>query len=265
MTKESSSTSQTDKLEQALAGIGKEFRSRLIKTYIDLRAAYATGQYDAAGLRAGVFAEALARLLEQELTGTHTPFGTPLANFADLCRSFERLDKARGVESLRIIIPRGLLFIYTLRNKRGIGHIGGDIEANQIDAATCVRTADWCICELIRIYHKFSLEEAQELLDAIAVRQTPTVWSVAGKRRVLTLGLPYASQVLLLLYGSDDSTVLSEDLASWIEHPRPSDFRSKVLSSMHSRRMIEWDRESDTVIISPIGIKYVEETVLRSR
>jgi len=119
--------SSTGSLEIALGGIDKQFRDRIVKSYIDLRAAFSTGQYDAAGLRAGVFAEAVARLLQQELTGTHTPFGTSLPNFSDLCRGFERVDKARGPESLRVIVPRALLFIYTLRNKRGIGHIGGDV------------------------------------------------------------------------------------------------------------------------------------------
>ena len=132
--------SSTGSLEIALGGIGKPFRDRILKSYIDLRAGFSKCQYDAAGLRAGVFAEAVARFLQQELTGSHTPFGTSLPNFADLCRSFERLDKAKGPESLRVIVPRALLLIYTLRNKRGIGHIGGDVEANEIDAATCMRT-----------------------------------------------------------------------------------------------------------------------------
>ncbi len=264
MKKESSNISAASKLEQALTGIDKIFRDRIVKAYIDLRSAYITGEYDAAGLRAGIFAESLARLIEQELTGKHTPFGTSLSNFADLCRSFEKIDKSRGIETLRVIIPRALLFIYTLRNKRGIGHVGGDVEANQIDAASCIRTADWCICELVRIYHKLSLEEAQEILDAIAVRQLPDIWNVGGKRRVLRVGLSYSNQVLLLLHGCESSVVLSEDLADWIEHPRIRDFRTKVLAKLHSQRMVEWDQESDSVLLSPLGVKHVEDVVLQS-
>lgn len=263
MKKGSSSTLPAERLELALAGIDKVFRDRIIKAYIDLRSAYVTGEYDAAGLRAGVFAEALVRVLEKELTGSHTPFGKALSNFAELCRSFEKIDRSKGAESLRVLIPRALLFIYTLRNKRGIGHIGGDVEANQIDAASCLRTADWCICELIRIYHKLSLEEAQEILDAIAVRQSPAIWAVGGKRRVLKKGLPYSSQALLLLHGCEDTAVLSEDLADWIEHPRLWDFRAKVLAPLHSQRMVEWDKESDSVILSPLGVRYVEDELLK--
>jgi hypothetical protein len=253
------------RLGEALGGIDKRFRDRIVKSYVHVRAGYSTGEYDAVGLRAGVFAETVVRLLEHELIGTHTPFGARLPNFADLCRGFEKLDKIKGSESLRIIVPRALLFIYTLRNKRGIGHTGGDIEANEIDAATCLRTADWCICELIRLYHNLPLEDAQSILDAISVRQVPSIWSVGGKRRVLNTKLPYADQVLLVLHGCEDSAVLSEDMAEWIEHPRLSDFRNKVLAPLHSKRMIEWDRETDTIVISPLGVKRVEEALLKDK
>ncbi len=259
------SMSSTASLEIALGGINKTFRDRIIKSYTDLRMGFSAGQYDAAGLRAGVFAEAVVRFLQQELTGSHTPFGSSLPNFADLCRGFEKLDKTKGPESLRVIVPRALLLIYTLRNKRGIGHIGGDIEANEIDAATCLRTADWCICELVRIYHKLPIEEAQALLDAVSVRQIPSIWAVGGKKRILKTSLSYPDQVLLLLHGEKESAIPSEDLADWIEHPRLRDFRNKVLAPLHDKRMIEWDRSTDMVLISPIGAQRVEDAILKKK
>lgn len=254
--------SQSPELDGALGAIDSKFRQRIIRSYLHLRAAYASSEYDAAGLRAGVFAEAIARFLQEELTGTHTAFGSRLPNFADLCASFEKADKTKGHESIRISIPRCLSFIYTLRNKRGIGHIGGDIEANEIDAATLVRASDWVVSELIRIYHSLSIEEAQEILDAIAVRQTPSIWRVGGKHRVLDTSLSYSDQTLLLLHSTNDYAVPLEDLADWVEHPRLSDFKSKVVDRLHKRRMLEWDRTSDIVVLSPLGIRYVEEKLL---
>lgn len=93
--------SHNTKLEAALGTIDSHFRNRIVKAYLHLRAAYVSGEYDAAGLRAGVFSEAVVRLLQQELTGTHTPFGNSLHNFADICRDFEKVDKSKGHESLR--------------------------------------------------------------------------------------------------------------------------------------------------------------------
>lgn len=234
-----------DTLTHALAPIAKKFRTKIIKSYIDLKAAFVSAQYDSAGLRAGVFAEAVVRLLQEELTGSHTPFGTRLPNFADLCRGFEKLSQAQGSESFRVLIPRALLFIYTLRNKRGVGHIGGEVEANQIDAAAALKTADWCISELIRLYSKLPLEEGQRLLDSIAVRELPELWQVGGKTRVLTPGLKYTDQTLLMIYGSPEEAVIVEDLFDWIEHPRLSDYK-KILRRLHKERFIEFDEETNT-------------------
>lgn len=246
-------------LESALAGVPNAFRDRLIKAYRDLKAAFASGQHDAAGLRAGRFCEVGLRLLQKELTGNYTPFGTAIRNFGDECKKLEETRKDAGPESLRLVIPRALTFLYTLRNKRGISHEGGDVDANEIDAATCVRLADWCLCELIRVYHSLSLEEAQAILDAISEREVPEVWSVVGRKRVLDPSLDYPTQTLLLLYSEPETALPVEDLFEWIEHPRLADYKRFVLRRLHQRRHIEWDQETETVIISPTGSQLIDE------
>src|SRR5579875_2148788 len=173
MRSRSMSTSSASDLQAALARIDPNIRTRLIESYLLVKEAFAEGQYDACGLRAGKFCEVVLRLLQQELTGTHVPFGTTLGVFTDEARKLEKLPKTSGPESLRVIIPRSIDYVYTLRNKRAIGHVGGDVDANETDAALCVRALDWCMAELIRVFHALSLEEAQELIDSLAVRQLP--------------------------------------------------------------------------------------------
>jgi hypothetical protein len=149
-----------------------------------------------------------------------------------------------------------------MRNTRGIGHIGGDVDPNAIDAALMGRVADWIVCELIRVHHQLSLEEAQDIIDGLAVRQLPDVWEVAGKRRVLRDGLKAREQVLLLLYSTSESTVLTEDLVSWVEYSNPHVFKTAVLAKLHSERLVEWDNDADTVTLSPKGATYVEQSLL---
>src|SRR5262249_7365033 len=141
--------------------------------------------FDSAGLSSGKFTESIFRFLQHHLTGTYIPFGQHIPNFADESRKLIQLPATSGIESLRIIIPRALVYLYTLRGKRGIGHVGGDVEANAIDAATIVRVADWIICELIRVFHQLSLEEAQAVVDTLSTRNLPIVWEVSGKKRIL--------------------------------------------------------------------------------
>jgi len=250
----------------ALAGIEAKFRERIIAAYLELKRRYSEAQYssdwDVSGLSAGKFCEACLRFLQERLTGSSVPFGQHIPNFADECRKLVMLPAAAGPESLRVIVPRGLVFLYTLRGKRGIGHVGGDVEANQIDAATLVRLCDWVICELVRIFHSLSLEEAQALVDGLAQRTIPDVWEVAGKKRVLRTDLTYKDLTLLLLYSSSESGVLLEDLFAWVEHSNLTLYKRDVLKQLHKARLIEHDASTDVVYISPLGVQKVEREIL---
>jgi hypothetical protein len=112
--------------------------------------------------------------------------------------------------------------------------------------------------ELLRVLHTLSLEEAQELLDSIAERELVTVWGIGGKKRILRPELSRTQQVLLLLYSEQEAAVPAEDLASWVEAPRLSDFRRDVLRPLHRRRLIEFDEDTDTATLSPTGSEEAE-------
>jgi len=195
--------------------------------------------------------------------GKSTPFGTRIANFSDECRRLIASSASAATESERVLVPRALVFLYTVRNKRGIGHVGGDVDANAIDAAVAARTVDWVVCELLRVHHGLSLEEAQALIDGLAIRELPIVWEVAGKRRILRDDLSAKDKTLLLLYSSADVTVMTEDLVDWIEYSNPHVFRSAVLKPLHTARFVEWDRDTETVVLSPKGAKRVEDILIK--
>jgi len=249
-------------LGTALANVPKSFRTKLISNYLDIKKNSLESRHDAAGLAVAKFCEVTIRLLQNKVHGTFTPFGTKIDNFADECRKLVTSPVANATESERIVLPRALVFLYTMRNKRGIGHVGGDVDANAIDIAAMSRTSDWIVCELIRINHGLSLEEAQDIVDGLAVRQLPTIWEVAGKKRVLKDGLTAKDQALLLLYSCADSAVLFEDLCDWVEYSNPGVFKSKVIQPLHKLRLLEFDRQTESITLSPKGVQYVESSLL---
>lgn len=256
-------------LDTALRSIPQKFRSRIVETYLEQKRRLSQASYDAsfdsAGLSAGKFCESVLRFLQQQLSSTYIPFGKRIPNFVAECEKLAQVPVAQGSESLRVILPRSLVFIYTLRSKRGIGHIGGDVDANEIDCKTVLRVCDWVMCELIRIYHGVSLEQAQALVDAISTRSLPEVWQVGGKKRVLRKGLSYRYQVLVLLYSEVEAGVSSVQLFEWTEHSNMSVFRRDVLRPLHRDRMIEYDEEMEVVMMSPLGIQEVEDKILSPR
>jgi len=250
-------------LDGALANVPKVFRGRLIKAYMELKKNVAESRHDAAGMAIGKLCEAALRFLQSKVLGTFTPFGQQIPNYADECRKLVTSPQTNGNESERIVLPRALVFMYTMRSKRGIGHVGGDVDANAIDIATMARCSDWVICELIRVNHGLSLEEAQDIVDGLAVRQIPMIWEVGGKKRIMKEGLQAKDQALLLLYASPESTILVEDICDWIEYSNLAVFKSKVMTPLHKLRLLEFDKEADTVILSPKGVEYTEKNLLK--
>jgi hypothetical protein len=251
-------------LEAALQNVPIRFRSKLLKHYLGIHNAFLEQKHDYCGQHAGKFCETYLRFLQYQLTKAYTPFGKKIGNFKQECEKLEQIPSASEPESLRIVIPRALVFLYTMRNKRDVGHVGGDVAANAIDAATYKRVADWCICELIRVVHSLSLEDAQALLDLISIRQIPQIWCVDGKYRVLDHSMNYNSKTMLLLYSVPHRNVSSKDLYLWAKHKNFSNYKRDTLQPLDQDGYIEYDQGTGLVWLSPSGAKLVEEKLLRS-
>jgi hypothetical protein len=79
---------------------------------------------------------------------------------------------------------------------------------------------------------------------------------------VLKEGLKAKDEVLLLLYSDQTSGVLLEDLCDWVEYSNPRVFKSKVIAVLHKGRLLEFDKDSESVVLSPKGVEYVEKTLM---
>jgi hypothetical protein len=256
-------SSNKSRLDAALANVSNTFRGKIVKCYLEVRRHSVDGNVKALGLSAAHLCEVVLRLLQQETVGRYIPFGSKIPNFADECRRIVTSTNMKVVESLRVVVPRALVFIYTVRNKRGIGHVGGDIDANRIDAATISRNCGWLICELIRVYHNLPIEEAQDLVDSLSEKSMADIWEVGGKKRVLRQDLDFKQKVLLLCYQNTSHGILSEDLFDWVEYSNYSIFKKKVLKSLHNGKLVEYDQQSEFVVISPLGIEEVEQKIIK--
>jgi len=64
-------------------------------------------------------------------------------------------------------------------------------------------------------------------------------------------------------YRDSRRTVGADDLFKWTEHSNLSVYKRDVLRRLHSRRLIEYDESTEAIALSPLGIKEVEENILR--
>lgn len=253
------------KAHEVLAGLPDTLRNELFSCYETICRNYIENRWEPAELNGGKFAEVAYTIVKGALDGSFPAAAAKPNNMLAACRSLENYapDNTRtGDRSLRILIPRLLPVLYEIRNNRGVGHVGGDVNPNHEDSEAVLAMAGWVMAEFVRIFHGISLGEAQSAVEKIVCRRHPLVWSFEGVKRVLDHSMPRRSQVLLLLYSEPDwlSTVV---LQQWIEYSNRSEFRSKLLGKLHSERLIEHDAVSCRVRISPKGISVVENDLLR--
>ena len=181
------------------------------------------------------------------------------------CRALEQTPPNQaqiGDRSLRILIPRVLLPLYEIRNNRGVGHVGGDVNPNFLDATAVYGMASWVLAELIRVFHNVPTKEAQQTVDALVERKHPLIWEVEGIKRVLDPGMKKGDQSLLLLY-SESAWVDEKSLFSWVEYSTLTMFRNQILVPYHKDRLLEYDTSQRRVRISPRGVVEVEQRILK--
>lgn len=252
-----------------LAGIPSALRDELIARYREIARNYLEHRWEPAELNGGKFAEAAYSTAKGAIDGAFPSTATKPADFVGACRTLEgRLANASltGDRSLRVLIPRQLVALYEIRNNRGVGHIGGDVDPNPMDATAVFSTASWVLAELVRIFHGVSTAVAQAAVDLLAERTVPAVWLVPGTsmRRVLDSGLTASEQTLILLH-TRHGWVPEKDLYESVEYGRPDNYRDKVLRPLHRNRLIELDTVNKRTHITPTGAKKAERLLLSNK
>ncbi|RYB95115.1 hypothetical protein EUA93_12635 [Nocardioides oleivorans] len=245
--------------QQALGHLPQGLRDELMKAYSEIVRNYREGRWKASELDAGWFCEIVFTILEGHLAGDdYRDKAYKPSRFNDACKKFENAPTTYS-DSARMTIPRVLVGLYDVRNRRGVGHVGGDVDANHMDAGFLLHSCQWVMAELVRLFHDTDVDSATAIVDALVDRTLPVVWQVGDVRRLLDTSLSIRDSVLLLLYGSADGATdyrLADDLEK-----RPDNLRA-VMKKMHAERLIEFKNAGDIAVISPRGITHVEEVLL---
>lgn len=252
-------------VSQVLAGLPNGLRDELMECYQGIMTNYVERRWRASELDGGRFCEIVFSIIEGTLKGSYPAKASKPSNMFQSCLDLEKKyppNTARiGDRSLRIMMPRLLPVLYEVRNNRNVGHVGGDVHPDHMDAEAVQSMASWLMAELVRIFHGVSTKEAEETVDALVERKTPLIWEVEETKRVLNHQLPAKDQALLLLHQST-GWIDADQLVKWVEYSNPAAFRSKVLKPMHDQRLIEFESIKRRVRISPKGAEEVTKRLL---
>ncbi len=237
-------------------------RKKLQNAYNEIRRNFRESRFEPSELNGAKLAEVVFRILEWHTSTTHkyTQFGKQIRDFGQSVRRFESM--SAFPDSVRLHIPDILKTLYGVRNKRGVGHVSGEIDPNRMDAQLVVTNANWVMAELVRLLHQVTTEEATQIVEEIISKETPLVWDLGDIKRVLDTSMNMKDRTLLLLHKEHPKVVGEAELFTWVEHSNSSVYRRDILRKLHNDKLTEYNQSNGTVILSPIGVVYVEENLL---
>jgi hypothetical protein len=247
--------------QQALTVLPAGLREDLLDEFAKILKNYSEGRWEPAELNGGKFAEAAYAVCRGYVDGSYRARAKKPREMLRACQALEQVPAADAPRSIRIQIPRMLVALYDIRNNRNVGHVGGDVDPNHMDATSVLQMAKWVVAELIRVLHQMPIEDAAELVEALVERETPLVWKIGDKKRVLEPGMRIRDKTLLLLH-STPGEVAESDIRSWVEAKNSTEYRRDILGRLHTEKLVEYDAATRTVIISPTGVRYVEEELI---
>jgi hypothetical protein len=248
--------------EDALSVLPRTLRADLIAAFNDIVNNYREHRWEPSELNGGKLCEAVYTVVVGWLEGGRYPARAKKpGRFPQSCWELEqKYAHVADSHSARILIPRMMVGLYDIRNHRGVGHAGAEVDPNHMDATIVLYTAKWLVAELVRILHTLSTEEAASIVDGLIEREVAWVWTHGDKKRVLRTGMTWKQQTLVLLL-TEAGDVAEGDLVRWLEHPDVRTLRKDVFRPLHRERHLDYDADNRTVRLLPPGVAAAEELV----
>lgn len=244
----------------ALRAVPTGLRDPLLKEYRSITSNYAEHRWSPSELSGGHFCEIVYTIVDGFGSGTYAPTPTKPKDFVGACRSLE--NRINVPRSFQILIPRALPTLYEVRNNRGVGHAGSDVDPNHMDATLVLGMCNWILAELVRVFHNLPIADAQRLVDSFAERRVPLIWEDGNLKRVLDPSLKLGPQAILLMASSGVPVSVS-DLQDWLDYDNKQ-YLLKTLREYHAQRLINLSKDGKTAQLLPPGSKFAADIVSKA-
>lgn len=170
----------------------------LVGEYLEIKKRFLMNDWGPSQLKGGRFAETLLRIYQYLLGEPVTPFGddisastkTKILNAVQQHPSIDYHIRQKTVSITRLLLD--------FRNNRDVAHLGG-FNANSMDALFVTISATWALCELVRVYGGYSMNEAEAIVEGLSVRDYPVVIEREGEIFIARHDLKARQEVLVLL------------------------------------------------------------------
>jgi len=244
-------------LSSVLSAIPAGLKEPLLAEYNSIISHYLERKWQPSELSGGLFSEIVFSILDGFGKGSYPSKPAKPRNFVAACNALDQ--HQNSPRSFRILIPRVLVAIYEVRNNRNVGHVGGDVDPNEMDASLVLNATTWVMAELIRVLHQLSVKDAQQIVNALIERKTPLVWESGNVKRILDPKLKFPQQILILLAVTKGG-IKFDDLQNWLEQDNTV-YLKKMISKLHKDRFVEWNQTENTILLLPPGANAVESLI----
>jgi hypothetical protein len=247
---------------KALGHLPEGLRGELVAEYQKIMRNFRESRWEGTELDGGRFSEIVYSILLGHLDGDKYPAKAKKPDrFMDACIKLGSRP-ATFSDSARMMIPRVLIGLYDVRNRRGVGHVGGEVSSNHMDATLVAGNVRWVMAELVRMFHDTDIATAQATVDALVDRTLPVIWEVDGVTRVLDHKLALKDKILLLLYASPQG--LSEkSLMASLGLTKIYNLK-RVLKPLHDEVMVHYREADGWMTLSPKGGEDAELRLLKT-
>ena len=242
----------------AFAPLPPGLRDPLVEEYRSIIQNFSEHRWASSELSGGRFCEIVYTILDGYAAAAYPRTPAKPGNFVTACRQLET--HGHVPRSFQILIPRMLPALYEVRNNRGVGHVGGDVDPNHMDATAVVSMCNWIMAELVRVLHTLKTQDAQALVDMLAEREVPLVWQNGGVRRILDPDLSVQDQALLLL-SSSPIPVEAETLREWAMYGNKAYF-TKLIRRLVEMRYVYLAPDGKVELLPP-GTAYVSQLLAK--
>jgi len=178
----------------------------------------------------GLFVESALRMAEHFILGSHTP----LSDRFDVDDSIEKLEKASGVDGLRIHLARLSRSIYDFRSRKKSVHLKA-IDPQVIDASLIFNISTWILIEILK---ESGIKNPEDTIRILFTRKIPLVQSVGGIFRTTNPKLSGTQRILLILYSVPDGLSENQLLEGTRQRIKNGDHLRKNLKSLDSNDLI---------------------------
>lgn len=244
-------------LNQIETGLSKSIEQQLVKDllkeFVLLKQDVATGTLGRSS--PGKFVETMVQVMQYLENGQYEKKPVVDSYLKDIESRSTSLP-----DSLKLLVSRVARSVYSMRNKRGIGH-KSDVDPNMMDLKYIFSACQWLLAELVRIYAETQPDEAVQFIEAIFVMPSIVIEDFENFKTVLNRSLKSPDELIILLYSYYPKYVSVNQILKDMKR-RSRQTISAAIGTLYKKAWIEGSKDGGYKLTT-LGYKKANEILLR--